>query len=45
MSEKVQHPHFPRTGWSGTLKSVGINDSERPEKYNKTEVMNTLLIY
>jgi hypothetical protein len=41
-NEKYNFPNAPSTGLSGTqfstLKSVGINDPEEPEKYNNTEV-------
>jgi hypothetical protein len=39
---KCNIPHAPSTGLGGnqfsTLNSAGINDPERPEKYNNTEV-------
>jgi hypothetical protein len=45
-NELVQHPSRPGTVLSGTqfstLNSAGINDPERPEKYN-TEVQSNFL--
>jgi hypothetical protein len=41
-NENVQHPSRPSTDLSdtqfSTLKSVGINYPERPERYNNTEM-------
>jgi hypothetical protein len=49
-NEYVEHPSRPlATGSSGTqfsiLNSAGVNDPEKPEKYNNTEVKYGATVY
>jgi hypothetical protein len=42
----VQHPSCPlATAQFSTIKSPGLNDPKRPEKYNKNEEKNGSTFY